>query len=405
MGMTMMKIGDFRGIGMAAGLAALSLVLLTSSAVAQSFAIGSKEVQVHGSFQQGFVVTDNNNFLTMDTTSGSGAMTDGSINLSSSLNKKLRVGAQMYARNIGELGNGSPQLDWAFADYKFNNMVGLRAGKIKTVLGLFTDTQDTEFLYTWALLPQGTYPLDLRSIAIAHIGADVYGSIKVGKAGSLAYTGYLGKIQDDSRGGYRYGVQDAGLSFRKGIENRGGGFDVRWATPVSGLMTGYSFTQTKSSADLTVSSVVEFTAKTNPWRHQAVYADYQGPRLRVNGELRYELSGTHITPAIFPDSDTRSRSAFATVSYRLFDKLEVGTYYSRFIYDRALDSALNDNHIYDAAVTGRIDINRFWNVKVEGHFMDGTGNPTLARGFYIRDNLDGFTPKSNMLVIRTGVNF
>jgi hypothetical protein len=386
-------------------LIALCLNVLAPSVFAQSVKIGTKEIAVHGSFQQGFVFTDNNNFLTMDTTNGSAAMTDGSVNLSSTLTRQLRVGAQLYARNIGQLGNGSPQIDWAFADYKFNNYFGVRAGKIKTVLGLFTDTQDAEFLYTWAILPQGTYPLDLRSISIAHIGADVYGSVKLGKAGSIAYTGYLGKIQDDTKGGFRYGVEDEGIGIRPGITNKGGGFDTRWTTPVAGLMVGYSFNQTRSVSDLTVFQVVNFHAIADPWRHQAVYADYQASRVRVNGEMRYDGLQTQITPAVFPSSLTRGRSGFATVSYRLFEKLEVGTYFSRFVYDTAVASSLSNNHIYDKAVTARVDINRFWNVKVEAHFMDGTGNPTLAQGFYRRDNTSGFSPTTNMLVVRTGVNF
>ena len=45
-------------------------------------------------FQQGFAFTDNNNFLIMDPTNGCAAMTDGSVNLSSNLARKLHVGAQ-----------------------------------------------------------------------------------------------------------------------------------------------------------------------------------------------------------------------------------------------------------------------------------------------------------------------
>jgi len=387
-------------------LTVLCLSVPASSLLAQSFKFGDKEVQIHGSFQQGFDLTNNNNFLLMNTSKGSVEMTDAALNASSSLTRKLRVGAQMYVRNIGELGNGSVQLDWAFADYKFNNKVGVRGGKIKTVLGLFTDTQDTEFLYTWALLPQGTYPLDLRSVTIAHVGADAYGMVKLGKAGSLAYTVYAGFVQDDDKGGYRYGVQDAGLSFASGISSHGGGFDTRWTTPVNGLMTGYSFTQNTTNVDLVVDAIrLPISITTSPSRRQALYGDYQGTHLRLSSEWRRELSDSVITPAVFARSTVPTEAAFVTASYRLFEKLEVGTYYSRFVYNTDLPSSDADNHIYDKAITGRVDINRFWHVKVEGHFMDGNGSPTLARGFYRRNNLAGFNPTTHMLVIRTGVIF
>src|SRR4029078_8067865 len=152
----------------------------------------------------------------------------------------LRVGAQAYLRNIGELGNGHLQVDWAFADFRFNQALGVRGGKIKTVLGLYTDTQDMEFLYTWALLPQGLYPLDLRSVTIAHVGGDVYGQVKLWSAESLASTGYYGTVQDDNQGGYRYGLQDASINFRSTVRSAGGGLDVRWTAPVNGLIARYS---------------------------------------------------------------------------------------------------------------------------------------------------------------------
>jgi hypothetical protein len=401
-----MSIGVSKRVAAGAALAVMFLGVSASAVEAQSFTLGGKEVGVHGFVQQGFNVTDENNFLTMDTKEGSGAMTDAALNISSNLTRKLRVGAQGYVRNIGELGNGSFEIDWAFADYKFADAFGVRGGKMKTMLGLFSDTQDMEFLYTWALLPQGMYPLDLRSVTIAHIGADVYGTISMRKAGSLAYTAYLGKVQDDDHGGYRYGVQDSGLGFKTGMNSRGGGFDLRWTTPVNGLMTGYSFTQTRDTVELIVNAIrLPFKVDSNPARRQSAYADYQVARLRLSGELRREFTDLSMVPAVYAPSQTPSRSWFAAASYRLFEKLEVGSYYSNYVYNTKLPSSNQNNHIFDKAISARVDVNRFWNIKVEGHFLDGTGNLTLARGFYRRSNPSGFQPKTRMLVIRTGLNF
>ncbi len=389
-----------------AGIAALALGVSASSLFAQSFKVGSKEVQVHASLQQGFDFTSDNNFLTMNTSKGSAEMTDAAVNLVSGLTAKLRVGGQFYVRNIGDLGNGRLQVDWAFADYRFASAFGVRAGKIKTALGLFTDTQDMEFLYTWALLPQGTYPLDLRSVTIAHVGADVYGTVKLGQGGSLAYTAYVGAIQDDHYGGYRYGLQDNGLSVTSPMRTRSGGFDTRWTTPLNGLMVGYSFMDAKTTADLFVTAYrLPISSTTGPWRRHAVYGDYQGSRLRLSAEVRRELRDTVMTPAVYPESIGRSASWFGAASYRLVSRLEVGSYYSRYVFDTSLPSSKVDNHIYDKAISGRFDINRYWHVKVEGHFIDGIGSPTLARGFYVRNNPAGFTATTRMLVVRTGVNF
>ena len=125
--------------------------------------IGGREVQIHGYLSEGFASSTDNNYLRMDTSQGS-FFTEAGLNVSSQITNKLRVGAQVYDRYIGELGKGRVYLDWAFADYRLKDWIGFRGGKIKTPLGLYTDTQDQAFLHTWALLPQSVYPVDLRSV-------------------------------------------------------------------------------------------------------------------------------------------------------------------------------------------------------------------------------------------------
>ena len=67
---------------------------------------------------------------------------------------------------MGGLGRWHPSLDWAYATYKFAPWFGIRGGKAKTVMGLYNDTQDLDFLHTFALLPQSIYPTDLRDTPI-----------------------------------------------------------------------------------------------------------------------------------------------------------------------------------------------------------------------------------------------
>jgi len=73
------------------------------------------------------------------------------------------------------------------------------------------------------------------------------------------------------------------------------------------------------------------------------------------------------------------------------------------------DHSTVDNHIYDKVVTARFDLNKFWTVKVEGHFIDGYGAIDSARGFYGFSLLMGepttMKPQTNMLMIRTGFAF
>jgi hypothetical protein len=376
-----------------------------------SFTIGQAEVQVHGSIQQGFVWSEHNNFLTMDTTEGSGEMTDGAFNMSSQITKKLRVGAQLYSRNIGDLGNGGVQMDWGFADYRFSKWIGVRGGKIKTALGLFNDTQDMEFLHTWALLPQGVYPLDLRAVTIAHVGADVYGTVGLKQAGSLSYTAHYGSIPDDLAGGYRYGVIDGGITFDGAIVTKGYGVDARWSAPVEGLTVGYSLMQSRADTKVNypvpaLRTTIPVEVDVTPWRRQAYFADFQRGAFRFSGELRDDKRGHEFTPQLLPNELYTSRGWFVSGAYRLNERFEVGSYYTYYVPNRARDAALPNNHNGDVAATVRVDVNRFWHVKVEGHLVDGYGSlqNSFTRGFYRRNNA---TPveQTKMIVVRTGINF
>src|SRR5437879_3649781 len=81
------------------------------------FKLVGRDVQVHSFASQGFVYSNENNYLTMNTSSGSFSFTDAGGNISTHLTDKLRAGAQVYVRNVGKLGNWRPELDWASADY------------------------------------------------------------------------------------------------------------------------------------------------------------------------------------------------------------------------------------------------------------------------------------------------
>ena len=64
---------------------------------AQDFKLFNYDVQVHGFASQGFVHTDGNNWLTMDSGNvGSGQFTDFGGNASVQITDKLRIGAQIY---------------------------------------------------------------------------------------------------------------------------------------------------------------------------------------------------------------------------------------------------------------------------------------------------------------------
>ena len=390
---------------------------------AQEFKVFGRTVQVHGFASQGFVYTNDNNWLTMNTSQGSAAFTDFGLNTSYQVTDKLRVGAQGYDRNLGQLGQYHPSLDWAVADYRFKSWLGIRGGKVKTTLGLYTDTQDLDFLQAFALLPQSVYPTDLREATIAHLGGDIYGDISLKhRLGDLSYTAYAGHRSDSIYSGYPYYLS----SFGARITSFGGlqyGADLRWRNPVKGLLIGAS----RLNEDITgrgsalnpfnlAAGLVPYSeASKADWANQ-FYGRYTVGRLRIESEYRRYWRNQDLfngTSESFADV----HGWYVSGAYRICKRLQIWSYYSRYtitntvagalaaFYPPATDTSLPDNHDYDKVITGRVDLNKFWNVKIEGHFMNGYGSGPYPNGFYTQVNPQGFSPNTNALVLKTSLNF
>jgi len=403
---------------------ALCIVFLPLSMHGQSLEVLGREIQFHGYATQGFIHTDNNNWLTMNTSHvGSGQFTEFAVNASVQVSNKFRLGAQGFDRSLGELGEWHPSLDWAYADYRFANWFGVRGGKVKTTLGLYNDTQDLDFVRTVALLPQSVYPTDLRDATIAHLGGDVYGTFTLQhKLGKLAYTVYAGHRSDSIYSGYPYLFAQFGTYFKSfgGLQYGG---DVRWTTPLKGLLVGASRLDQDTNGSGTALSLPDLSHTVpntehsrSDWMNQ-YYGTYSWKRLRLDSEYRRYYRNQIILSGS-SSNVTDVRGWYFAGSYRVMKRLELGSYYSHYTITSLVggllatiglpnqtDTSLPENHVYDKVVTARVDLTRFWNVKIEGHFMDGYGNSTYPDGFYPQVNPEGFKPYTNSLVIKTGMNF
>jgi len=376
---------------------------------AQEFKLFDRSVQVHGFVSQGYVKTDTNNWLTMQTSGdGSAGFTEMGLNLSTQITDNLRVGAQFYDRNLGQLGQYHPSLDFAMADLKYKPWLNFRGGKVKTTLGLYTDTQDLDFLRVFALMPQGIYPLDLRDANIAHLGGDVYGRIRLQHhAGSLSYTAYSGHRSDSIYSGYPYFLQARG-TIEQNYHGLQYGGDLRWITPLKGLQVGASrLNEDIEGFGLRLGAPNLEKTKDKPDFTDQFYGEYSWRNLLIDAEYK-RFYRDHLIRNLTAEDQTNVHAWYVAGSYRLMKRLAVGSYYSHYTitstFLQLTDTSLPQGHDYDRVVSGRVDINRFWNVKVEGHFMDGYGFGPYPNGFYPQQNPD-FAPNTKALVIKTGFNF
>jgi hypothetical protein len=371
---------------------ALIFFTCTGSLCAQDLA----GIVVHGFVSQGFLFSSSNNYLSMKSSDGSPQWTDGAVSISDSLTDNLRVGIQLHMYQLGEFGGSNVQVDWASGDYRVSDHFGIRAGKVKTVWGLFNDSQDIDAVFLWILLPQGSYSIDHKSFYLSHIGGDIYGGIPLGKrAGTLHYVAYAGQATIDLNDGYIKTFAELGLVFTNSLAGKTYGGDLQWETPLRGLILGSSGNMLAadgtapagsfhSPAYLVPSMYGKFT-------RGKVYLAGEYDRIPINAIITI---GSTVIPFV---SD--GRSWFAMGSYRLRKNFQVGSYYSHYV-NKASDTTQPANYSKDLAVSARYDFNDYFYAKIEGHFLRGT-----ALGYYSDTNPNGLAPISNMLAAKIGFSF
>jgi hypothetical protein len=353
-------------------------------------------IAIHGFVTQGFLFSSNNNYLTMKSSTGSGQWTDGAVSISDALTDQLRAGIQLHMYQLGDLGGSNVQIDWASGDYRFNDHFGIRGGKVKTVLGLFNDSQDVDAVFLWILLPQCSYPIDNKSFFLSHIGGDVYGDLSLGSLrGKLQYHAYAGSVSLDLNGGFVKQAAQYGVAFTTAPSGKTYGGDLRWDSLLRGLQFG-------SSADV---EGLDGTAPTgalhvSPFLITAQYAQFTRGKFYFAGEYDRTPGNAVLTiGGMMVPVPQDLRSWYAMGSYRLLKRLNVGAYYSHFV-NKALDTSQPANYSKDSVISGRYDFNDYFYGKIEAHFLHGDG-----LGYYADTNPNGLKPNSNMLAAKIGFSF
>jgi hypothetical protein len=371
-------------------------LLLVSALSAQDSGVFDK-LQIHGFVTQGLLFSSSNNYLTAKSSDGSLDWTEGAINFSQSITENLRVGIQLHTLRLGALGKQKVDVDWAYGDYKVNERFGVRAGKVKTPLGLYNDTQDIDPLHVWALLPQSLYPVDNKSVYLAHSGVDAYGTLPLSKrTGSIAYQLFVGTHSVDPDGGYYIQASDSGLSLGDNINGPIYGLDLRWKTPVKGLMFGTTLIRAKTQVDGTVVRYALPVQGTLAHNIVNYYADFERGKWHFSGEWRRENRDSN-SPYL---TTFHMVGCYAMGSYRFTDRFTAGSYYSVF-YPNHIGALSNPAAFTkDAVISGRWDFNQYFYAKLEGHLIRGHGS-----GFYAANNPTILERNTGLLAARIGFSF
>jgi hypothetical protein len=353
----------------------------------------SAAVEIHGFVSQGFIKSTENNYLG-PSERGSFEFTEAAINFTHSPLDDLRLGVQLFTRDIGPFGNYEPRFDWYYLDYRFFDWLGLRAGRIKLPFGLYNEVNDVDSARVPILLPQSLYDVSRREYLLALTGAELYGELDLGGAGSLAYHLYGGTIYLDPA--------DVGVEVRGSDVPYVVGGRLMWSPPIEGLSIGGSLQALR--IDL-FDAVLSPEAIARYEQLMLLPPDFDGtisaraPILLGVASVQYELGDALLaaeytrqsarveSDLLTPPTLTVSHGFYVLGAYRLTPWLTPGAYYSYWRPD-PLNLSGPAKYQHDVALTLRFDINAHWLFKLEGHYMNGTQA--------LSPDLNGGTPQSDL---------
>ncbi|MEO8705028.1 MAG: hypothetical protein ABI867_33555 [Kofleriaceae bacterium] len=377
---------------------------------------GRPAVDIHGFVSEGAFVSTANDYIGKSSR-GSLELFEVALNASSEVADRLRVGVQLFARDVGDFDDASPRIDWAFLDYRWRPWLGIRAGVIKMPFGLYAEYADIDSARTAILMPQGVYPVRNREATLAHRGFTLYGSRTLGGAGELEYQAWLGTLSVPDNA-----LTLSGSTLETVDTKYVAGAQAYWHPPVDGLRFGATFARASIDfylrfSEATVAAAI--VAGIVPPDFDGSIVVSQRPITLAIGSVEYshddwlfaaEYSRVRTRqnttlPSVFPTTTTDSEAFYGLVTRRLSRWLELGGYYSVThpnVDDRRGKKLEAPQRYFafqrDLAASVRFDVNAHWLWKLEGHFIHGTSDLVAA------DNPDP-EPYWGLVLLKTTVTF
>jgi hypothetical protein len=330
-------------------------------------------IDVHGFVSQGYIKSTGNDYLVDSSGAGSFEFSEAGVNFTLQPTDRFRIGLQLFAYDLGSSGNFTVRADWFYLDYRFRDWLGVRAGRVKLVYGLYNDISDIDAARTPILLPPSIYPLTNRNLLLGVSGGEVYGYANLGRGGGLDYRAVGGAI-------------DIPLPSQIGQAEQASSVDIpylaagrlMWETPLDGLRLGVSGLVLRLNEDVFISGAPADAATIS--LRDTLYGaigsvEYTAHDLQIAAEYAQTRSEFRALapPNAIPRTVLVSSGGYGLATYRVSRWFQPGTYFSFYYYDKDQGYGQDGRNVQDdLAATVRLDINNFWIVKVEGHYMHGT---------------------------------
>ncbi|MBU0995044.1 MAG: hypothetical protein KJ737_21330 [Proteobacteria bacterium] len=358
---------------------------------AHNASFGMDQIDIHGFISQGFIKSTGNDVLP-DSTDGSFEMNELGINFTTQVNPSLRMGAQFFARDYGDYGNDQVNLDWAFADYDYKSWLGIRAGRMKVLSGLYNSSRDIASTRTFIMLP-GIYMESFREMFVGMKGVGAHGYLPYGFSylfsfGAidnpsnykdsflfetllpLTFAGSAAKMTGLSPSDFT-NIRPLSVSWQNSTN-----IGLFWDTPLSGLRFSATYWAGRAETEMA------FEMKGVPLTENVVFEEISARVVSAEYSFLSTTVAVEYMEAPFYAKGQPKRkveSYYTSITHRLNNLVELGVYYSELYphYDDKDGSEQREgpiSHLYwckDLCYTVRFDISYNWIFKLEGHVLDG----------------------------------
>ena len=385
-------------------------VVLIAAFVFVSIFAFAQEIDIHGFISQGYMKSDENNYLTKSK-KGSFDFSETAINFATDIDDNIRFGLQFFARDLGDQGNNIFKLDWGFADYSVNDNYGYRLGKIKMPSGLYNTVRDIDLLRTEILLPQGVYDEGMRDFINSMSGFSYYRNLYTEKSGNFEFEFLTGTFNVESDSAYMKNV--AGSLSNTGLVlsdfnftlYRQTGASLKYEAPVEGLTLGYSWFGGEGEivADVDATALgVALGPVVGPPTKAALEASPQTFILDVKQNYtigfeylwdefvfsheRRRLDAYLTVPVVNAEEGMNNLGYYTKLGYRINEKISASIYSSAFYENKDVKkSAGIKGYQIDNCLSFKYDIKDNFSVKLEYHDMEGAAhlyahlNPTTVK--------------------------
>ncbi|HEX9052494.1 MAG TPA: hypothetical protein VF841_18350 [Anaeromyxobacter sp.] len=167
----------------------VSLAVGALASRAGAIDVADGRLGVSGFGEWGYGRTWNENDYLLGTKAGSYANAQFGLTVTARPQDALVVAGQVFYGADGEVG-----LDWAFAEWRVDDLLRIRVGKVKNPFGLFMEVKDVGTLRPFFTLPQSIYgPTNFA--AESYLGAGITGEWQAPSGWGLAYDAYGGGLQ------------------------------------------------------------------------------------------------------------------------------------------------------------------------------------------------------------------